>query len=358
MSFQTDILPDTPAQVRTAPQTIARLARRNGLLLGLVVLHFAVAYAISRHFGIAFQSGTIPTLLTVFRHLVPSFVVVFVLWRFAVMALTVRPDRPIAWLARDLRATAADPERLAGGLLALLAIGGKLAGSYAFLKDTIPLFDRFSWDPHFAALDRTLHGGADPYTLLMPLLGTPWATTAINGAYHGWFFLLYFLVFITCLRHRQPGAAQYLPDRLRADMGPGRQSAGDPSVLGRARLLRGDGLRQRRSRRWSRLLHRFHEVSPVWALEVHQTLLDGYLEDGPIRGISAMPSMHVASAVLMALCGFSYNRAIGWALTAFAVAIQLGSVHLAWHYAIDGYAGAAIAIGCWWLAARLARGTA
>lgn len=356
MSFQTDILPDTPAQVRTAPQTIARLARRNGLLLGLVVLHFAVAYAISRHFGIAFQSGTIPTLLTVFRHLVPSFVVVFVLWRFAVMALTVRPDRPIAWLARDLRATAADPERLAGGLLALLAIG-VLAGSYAFLKDTIPLFDRFSWDPHFAALDRTLHGGADPYTLLMPLLGTPWATTAINGAYHGWFFLLYFLVFITAFDTDNPVRrntfliAFVLTWALGGNLLAILLSSAGP-VYYEAMGFGSDFTPLVET------LHRFHEVSPVWALEVHQTLLDGYLEDGPIRGISAMPSMHVASAVLMALCGFSYNRAIGWALTAFAVAIQLGSVHLAWHYAIDGYAGAAIAIGCWWLAARLARGTA
>ena len=111
MSLETDILSDAPAQARTAPQALARLMRRNGLLLGLVVLHFVAAYAISRHLGIAFQSGTIPTLLTVFRHLVPSFIVAFVLWRFAVMSVTVRPDRPIAWLARDLRRSLARGRR-------------------------------------------------------------------------------------------------------------------------------------------------------------------------------------------------------------------------------------------------------
>jgi hypothetical protein len=28
-------------------------------------------------------------------------------------------------------------------------------------------------------------------------------------------------------------------------------------------------------------------------------------------------------------------------------------VHLAWHYAVDGYAGIAIAATCWWLAGKL-----
>ena len=30
--------------------------------------------------------------------------------------------------------------------------------------------------------------------------------------------------------------------------------------------------------------------------------------------------------------------------------VLLGSVLLAWHYAVDGYAGAMIALACWWLA--------
>jgi membrane-associated phospholipid phosphatase len=42
-------------------------------------------------------------------------------------------------------------------------------------------------------------------------------------------------------------------------------------------------------------------------------------------------------------------------LAVFAAIIAVGSVLLAWHYAVDGYAGAAIALACWWLAGRLAR---
>ena len=37
----------------------------------------------------------------------------------------------------------------------------------------------------------------------------------------------------------------------------------------------------------------------------------------------------------------------------FTFLIFLGSIHLGWHYAIDGYFGAALAVVCWWLTGRL-----
>ncbi|MCZ6764391.1 MAG: PAP2 family protein, partial [Alphaproteobacteria bacterium] len=39
----------------------------------------------------------------------------------------------------------------------------------------------------------------------------------------------------------------------------------------------------------------------------------------------------------------------------YAAAIMIGSVHLAWHYAIDGYLGALMAWGIWWLSGHLVR---
>lgn len=68
-----------------------------------------------------------------------------------------------------------------------------------------------------------------------------------------------------------------------------------------------------------------------------------------------MPSMHNASAALFALAFFQVNRKIGWFFTVYAAVILVGSVHLGWHYAIDGYAGIAIAALSWWLAGHLAR---
>ena len=68
------------------------------------------------------------------------------------------------------------------------------------------------------------------------------------------------------------------------------------------------------------------------------------------KGISAMPSILVASSVLFALVAWRANRVLGWIFWAYAAAVMLGSVHLAWHYALDGYLGAALTVLIWRLA--------
>jgi membrane-associated phospholipid phosphatase len=74
-------------------------------------------------------------------------------------------------------------------------------------------------------------------------------------------------------------------------------------------------------------------------------------------GISAMPSVHVASAILAALFGFHLSKPVGIVLTIVAVCAFVASVALGWHYSADGYAGAALACLIWWLAGRLTRRT-
>ena len=68
-----------------------------------------------------------------------------------------------------------------------------------------------------------------------------------------------------------------------------------------------------------------------------------------------MPSVHVASAVLFVFFGFGISRWLGWVMVGFASAIFLGSILLGWHYAIDGYAGAALAIVMWYAADAIVR---
>ena len=65
------------------------------------------------------------------------------------------------------------------------------------------------------------------------------------------------------------------------------------------------------------------------------------------KGISAMPSMHVATSVLFALVAWQTHRKLGIVLTVHAAAVMIGSVHLAWHYALDGYIGALLTYGIW-----------
>ena len=50
-----------------------------------------------------------------------------------------------------------------------------------------------------------------------------------------------------------------------------------------------------------------------------------------------MPSMHVAGAMLFALLGWRTHRLLGIVLSINVTLILIATVHLAWHYALDGY---------------------
>ena len=102
-------------------------------------------------------------------------------------------------------------------------------------------------------------------------------------------------------------------------------------------------------------LHDVDSRLPLWFLKTQQMLWDGYMGKGPAFGISAFPSMHNASAALFALAFWRVSRPVGLFFAAYAGVILLGSVHTGWHYAVDGYAGIALAAACWWVCGPVAR---
>ncbi len=101
-----------------------------------------------------------------------------------------------------------------------------------------------------------------------------------------------------------------------------------------------------------------NEIYPIWAVSTQDILWASHLAGfGDVEGVSAMPSMHVATTILFFLLAFAAGkRRLGWFLVGFSLAIFLGSVLLGWHYAVDGYLGALIAYACWKLAGRIVRG--
>ena len=246
------------------------------------------------------------------------------------------------------------PTRVSNGFHAVIFMTIYMM-SYTSIKRAIPLVVPFQWDETFMRWDRALHFGVHPYEWLAPALDHSWVTFALSVNYNAWFFVMFACWFWQGFGNRDTELRQrfFLSFMLTwflgtCVLGTVFSSVG-PCFYGR--LLPGPDP-------YAPLMAWLATASadyPIWSVPTMDALWQNYeTGKGVINGISAMPSMHVGTSVLFALLGFaSGQRWIGWLLAVFAFLILIGSVHLGWHYAIDGYAGAAVALFGWWAAGKL-----
>ncbi|MGI9395274.1 MAG: phosphatase PAP2 family protein [Boseongicola sp.] len=345
MAYQADIADrSTAARVLsqlTAPFTIIVVA--HGLLS--VILAYATGYR--------FDPGMAGLLAMILGLLVPWFLLVLLIRRTVLLAIVDRSERPVADMVNIMKSLFADRDRMLGGSFQLLLVSF-FVGSFGYQKELVAVVQPFGWDVAFAEIDRFVHFGLDPFRLLLPVFGSPLATSALNAVYHAWFFLIYFVVFVACFAQRghKPSIAFLIALVLTFAIGGNAMaimfSSAGPVYFERLGL--GGDFVPLMSH-----LNSVAEISPVWALQVQEDLWAGYMNDGVLAGISAMPSMHVATAVLMALYAWTHARWAGYMMALFAILIMLGSVHLGWHYAVDGYVGAMIAWIAWRIGLAVAR---
>jgi hypothetical protein len=193
-----------------------------------------------------------------------------------------------------------------------------------------------------------------PGEILQPLLGYPLITAAINGVYHLW-FLLMFGVFLW-----QSGSLTRPHTRMQFFLTfiliwaiLGNFLAILLSSAGPVYYARVTGLASPFQPLMD-YLYAADKIVPVMALDVQEQLWGSYARNGlaTLGGITAMPSMHVATSLSFALVGYAHNRKLGHLLLAFTFIVQIGSVHLGWHYAIDGYVAAIGTLLVWWCVGR------
>lgn len=246
-----------------------------------------------------------------------------------------RPDKPIAYL-REVEFGPAYRERLRQSWPILLASILFMPG-FSAMKSAIPLFNAFSWDQTFINLDLALHG-QDPWRLLQPVIGYPVVTSALSVAYHMWVLLIYGGTIYFAL---------YVPDRsLRIRYFAANFAIWAINGVGLAIVFASVGpcfvgplLGNPHYADQMAYLYKANDAFPVMVLDVQQQLLAWQTSGshGLGRGITAMPSMHVALAFLFYLAVRQVSRALGRAFLVFLLIIMIGSVHLAYHYAVDSY---------------------
>jgi hypothetical protein len=263
------------------------------------------------------------------------------------------PGRPLPNLLRHLANSALAGDRFGNivhGLLALVP----LMIMFSALKPDITRIRPFTWDQTFMQLGAWMGFGMHYWQILQPVFGHPLITACLSFAYAAWFPLMFGCLFWQLSRpERDSTRAQYLLSFAFAWFFGGFVLATIFSSAGPAfysHIVPGPNP-------YAPLLHYLHETSrhwPVWTVNVQAMLWRSYVTGtGDIEGISAMPSLHVTIATLMALLAWRTNRAVGVAFTTFAVVILIGSIMLGWHYSADGIAGAALAFVFWGAAGKV-----
>lgn len=255
---------------------------------------------------------------------------------YAVLSMMfARVPSPIAHIAQTIR----DDWRK----LALIGLGILVAGlnmiAFMWTKPLLNYYIPFWADPMLARFDRALFLGIDPWTLL------DWMNSMATAIFYhrGWFacMVVTLLVVLTRPPSAEKSAIMVTYFLLWSVVGPVVHillPAAGPvfyEKLGYGSDFVGIRVPEEMTRMSNYL----------WTIYTGDQF-------GPGSGISAMPSLHIATTAWMVIAIWVLARRWTWAIAIPGFVIFLLSISLGWHYAADGVAGGIAALACYWLCLR------
>lgn len=223
---------------------------------------------------------------------------------------------------------------------------------FTLLKNTMPFVMPYFADPFFADLDQMLHFGVDPWVIAHQVAVYLPADIMINSYLAVWGLPALALPVIVAVSDGDHARSMrtlimYLVAWL---------------LVGNVLALAGFSVgpvyydRLLGTERFADLTKILHSsgVSGSYIGHVQQALWDKYSSHSASvgSGISAFPSVHVATATVTAIYMVERSKWLLPLAAIFLLSILFVSVFTGYHYAVDGYASIIIIFSLWWVLRR------
>ena len=309
---------------------------------GFSLLHLTMVYLTISYLPSPALHDSNPVALNkyfVFSFIIYGFLFIGFLYLYPVYVMIfIRPTRLFKRIGHGYYKHLLSAERVVFSFTALLLIPVILS-AYTWFKFQISEINYFSFDELLYNLDLSLFTNIEPWRLLHPFVGHPWMTIALDKLYHPvWFWVLTAMVLWHALGgHSLKTRVQFFVSYivvwgLLGNLGALLMSSAGPCYFDRVTSVPNPYIplfEYLQSVNLQSSLESLELQEKLWSLHINNVLEYG-------SGISAMPSLHVATATLFALSAWKVSPPIGGVLFLFTFIIFIGSIHLGWHYAVDG----------------------